>query len=275
MSISKEDIRRIKNKSKRLNKARKILKSEYEDKELIPIITKNQPKIGTLSEGYFSKYKNVETKDEYLDQINELTMDRIIKALDSLIKDDHNLYWNEVKKKYETISESTSEGMVVKERINKEDEKKLAGLQGTWKSFSWNRKRTDRDKIGHVNVCRVKIFEDRRIIYITEKANFKGIVKPIGNNKISIELTAENRSAYLFGKIGVRDDLQRIQIINLAYTDSGNDEIRCGLTVLQRTKDKFETIETKSFPIDSVPPCSEDIIKVLRDTQFRAKMHDD
>jgi len=276
MHLSKEDIKRIKNKSKHLNKAIEALKSDYEDKELIPIIKIKQPKIKSLSEGYFSKCKKVATNDEYLDQISEITLTRIIEALDSLIKDEYDMIWDRVNFKYDKLLEGSNVDNDLKEDQQlKEEQKKLSGLHGVWKSFSWNKKRSEREKIDHINVCRVKIFEDLRVIYVTEKANFKGKLKAIGHNKIAIELIAENRRAYLLGKIGVRDDLQNIHTINLAYTDSGNEEIRCGLTIMQRTGDTFESITAKSYLIDTNPPCSSEIIELLKGIQYLAKMHDD
>lgn len=253
--------------SNHLKKALDILHKKYRDNEIVD--TFNQLKIMKkgLTKSNFSKYCNSDKKIIYRLKINETTFGKILTGLDSIILIEFNQKWNTEINQYEQNKE---------EEIDKNVIDKLAGFKGVWIGYSWNRDASAYYKTDRINIF---VLEFRNVDDIrgkTENAELSGKVKVIGDNTLALELNATKtkRRIYIMVKIGKVDSYKNIKRIRFAYVDSGVDNVRCGIAIIERRiNEEFDNIAVGNYKIDDIKDIEPTILKKLIDTQHSAELY--
>lgn len=232
----------IKANCRRFNTAIDILKEKYRfDRDIIAII-KNSLSINDktpVSESSFNAYKNVIDNARYA-TIDNRVYKKYFEIIDRIIQKEFNKEWNETSKKYEIITKANKAPVV--------DYTKLVGLVGTWLGYSWNKHRDE------INIFKLNIQTINNLNFNFEKINYDDCkVRPIGLNKIAFELITEKRCGYIIGILGSRDDLSNLEGFNFSYTDSGDDEVKCGAGFMVRVPlQKFNECSPESLPFSEL-----------------------
>lgn len=263
---------KIKILSKRLFEACKILDSKYSDYKIIQGIKKENPGI-KLSAGYFSKYKRAHKNRNYISQIKEGNYEKFFDYIDSIIEKEFGYKWDEGLKQYVQIKD------FIKSPVNPDQQELINKFVGVWKGYSWNKAETkNTEKINpaagvtnnHYNIYRLEITKEGEVICETKNGLFKnGKVEPITEDRVFIKLEMIKRKIFLVAKLGISKQ-GAYDNLTLAYLDSGNDHVKCGLTTIKRVNVAFDSDEIKPDIVSREyfnGHTDEKIIKLLTETQ--------
>jgi hypothetical protein len=235
------------------------LREDYRfDKDIIALIKAEiSPNIDKLplSIPSFSNYKKASEKGKY-ETVDYRVYKKICEVLNTYIRTKYKKIWNTNTDKFEVIEN---------EFINKDEKisSRLNDFCGVWKGFSWSKSQSK------ISILAIEIKDANTIICQTEKQRFiDNEFKFISQDIICFTLKAQSRHIYIIGKVGIRDSFKNISRINLSYTDSGAVNVKCGILVLQKTNEAFDSIVTQRFLPQEIK--EQDIVSRLENTQLTA-----
>lgn len=233
--------------SAKLNKALSLLGEKYKTQEIIELVKSKDKNLTRLSPSYFSKYKNVLKNDGYINSITEGTFTKILRSIDIIISEELRLRWNDSIKAYEleqTVLDEFNDDQPIPE--------KLIGLVGTWEGLSYNKKKSIKDKRDFYSYFKLRILDKERVICNSLRANFhKGRLKIISIDRVSIEISTDNRTIFLIGKIGLTEHLDKLNYLYMAYTDSGDQDVKSGNAILFRSKEQYDKLTPEIIDVSS------------------------
>jgi hypothetical protein len=160
-------------------------------------------------------------------QVAENLFRKIVNYFVTRMKDDYNLIWNTKTQEYIDINSKD----VGQASINAE---RLEGLSGVWKVYTWNKTKNTETGKDYINIFKIEI-DAPKVIGETKNNFFEsGTIELIAHEKIAITLITELRRICFVGRIGSTVDLNKMNNICVAYIDSGNDNLKSGIAVIEK-----------------------------------------
>ena len=248
--MAKRKLHPYKALSQRLFDGLQILRYDYTNLQVHEYILGKKEDV-TFTYETFNKHKNACRKSSYLKEVRPKIFHTCFDVIDEMLaKPPYEYFWSS--------GSGTELGKYLKkdEIKGKREEEKLKGLIGVWKGLSWNKEETEKhpQKLDHYNVFCAEVKGNRKIRVHTKFTLFnEGNIYPVGTDRISVEIGTENRRAYLTGYIGFGDDLAPVKVLHMTYSDTGDDEVKCGLSAFIRLTDtSFDTFETGCVTLDKL-----------------------
>lgn len=229
----------------KLEKACKLLKPYLNKNEILDSIHELDDTLD-VSLPSFSNY--IHTAEGKYPTSSTDKFDRILDVVDKLVLYELCMVWNENKGEYVKRKQK------VGEKIDEETEKKLNGLKGIWEVYLWRRAVYETENTNNILVFKMKIGDCDRVLCHSKSVTFHhGNIRMVGGDKLAFEFTKDNgrRRMYMFAKIGEIEDLRNIRGINIAYIDTGSENVKCGIAHIKRVDKgvKYSDIKVKDIPL--------------------------
>lgn len=257
--------------SEQLNAALNIIKSKYNNRELIPKLLEVNPALGkrdktgkiALSETHFNKHKNVYKNPTYLSYITLAKFTHLMKAVNLLLIKEFKKEWNGSTKSYvdipSIITDAASFGT-----YDGASSERIEHLFGMWTCLSWNQLRSE------INYFTLRIYDEQNVICENQYGTLGGNIFFITKDRIAISLASLHRRIYFIAKVGLGDHLKKIHELNVAYVDSGDEKVKSGIAIFKRVLNEEEWKKTRltSRPTEEF---AESIVSRLKNTQLIAE----
>jgi len=244
--------------SRQFEAAVDILNSEYGNLSKIRTYINDNSDV-SLTASDFSKLSGAHRRNDYLTRSLQGKLKKVLEILEPFLNKEFNFFWDATKKKYV-------------HQIDNRQDPRMEGLIGTYEGYSWDTIATKEMSTDYIHYFKVKIADINAIVCKTKGATFKGAkIEMITDDRISIEVFNSHRRVFLIIYIGniALEDLRKKKTFKLAYCDSGTENIKSGLAILERTNAAYDDIEPISKPVSFFEATkSTSFIDFLRDAQL-------
>ncbi len=235
MTISDDSKEKQKKLSFKFSKALEFL-NEYDKRrpDVMKIVNeKKEPQEKQFDDQEFSKLSRIHENNKYTSGTAIPRLSLIFRILDPFIEEFYNAEYDEDEKIYKLISED----------INNP---RLWGITGRYIGYSWH------NSMEMVHMFKINIISTKEIICVTHNATLTAKrMNMIGSNAIAIEMKGHLRQVSLIMEIGnaTLENLKTTTTFNVAYVDSGNKNLKCGLAIIERTENHFDDLQPMSKPL--------------------------